>query len=244
MQKSSFTDQQLLNLVNNTIRKKSEFKPEDFTGGGVQITSTHNHKIIKHKIYLTFGYDEKRNSISYSEDIEENVSMIWHEAIFLKVKSMQVMSTGSSLSDLNELMNIDSKIEIVDSKIEDRDKECNDNVTTSLRKKPSLKIQIEEKLSEYSNINIEAFNEWMDYKKYKSITPVTKLLNMLTRHDYYTQQEMVDNSIMNNYAGLFEIKGKPQQKQVYQPVNGMTPSQVRDEMAKEASRGLQNAISE
>lgn len=133
MDNMSFSDEQLLNLVNNTIKTKSDFKLEDFTGGGVQITSTHNHKIIKYKIYLTFGYDNKRNSRSYSEDISDDISFIWQKAIALKVKSMQALNVGSSLSDLNKLMNTDIKIEIEDIKIEDRDKECNDIVPTSLR---------------------------------------------------------------------------------------------------------------
>ena len=208
----SFTDEQLLNLVNNTILTKSDHNIDLFTGGGVQTTSTHNHKIIKHKIYLTFGYDDKRNSISYSEDIDEETSFIWHKAIQMKVKAMQTLNTGSVLSDLNKLMNTDSKIEIEDRdiKIEDRDKECNDVVTSSLRKKPSgykFIIEREEKLSEYTNINVPAFDEWVEHKKFKSMAPITKLLNFLTKHDMKTQQEMVDTSIMNNWAGLFEPKG-------------------------------------
>ena len=213
MNDMSFSDDQLLNLVNNRILTKSEFKMEDFTGGGVQITSTYNHKIIKHKIYLTFGYDDKRNSRSYAEDIEEDVSFIWHKAILLKVKSMQTQNLGSSLSELNKLMNTDSKIEIVDNKDRDSDKECNDIVPTSLRKpkekKLTLKQQTEARLLEvYDVINLQAFNEWMDYKKYKSIAPVTKTINFLCQYDPPTQQQIVDTSIMNNYKGLFEPKGK------------------------------------
>lgn len=210
----SFSDEQLLNLVNNTILTKSDHNINDFTGGGVQTTSTHNHKIIKHKIYLTFGYDEKRNSISYSEDIDEEISFIWHKAILVKVKSLQTLKNGSVISDLNDLMtnkiiDRDNKIEI-----EDRDKECNELVTKPVRiKKISLNDQIAGKLSEYKNINIEAFTEWVEHKKYKSITPITKLLNMLTKYDYYVQQQMVDTSIMNNYAGIFEPKQNSKQSQ-------------------------------
>lgn len=109
---------------------------------------------------------------------------------------------------------------------------------TLLKKKPSLKMQIEEKLSEYSNINLEAFNEWVEHKKYKSIAPITKLLNMLSKHGHYIQQEMVDNSIMNNYAGIFEPKGQAKQQQTYAPVNGVTASQMIDMMAEEEERKL------
>ena len=62
--------------------------------------------------------------------------------------------------------------------------------------------------NEYANINQEAFNEWMEYKKYKNKGAITKTLNMLNRHDYQTQQDMVDKSIMNEYKGLFEPKVK------------------------------------
>jgi len=208
----SFTDEQLLNLVNNTVLTKSNHSLESFTGGGVQTTSTHNHKIIKHKIYLTFGYDEKRNSISYSEDIDEEISFIWHKAILVKVKSLQALKNGSVISDLNELMNTDNKIEDRDNKIEiedrDSDKECNDFVTKPVRSKLSLREQTLIKLQEATNvINTDAFYEWMEYKKYKKITPITKTINFLNNYDYATQQKIIDKSIMNNYVGLFEPKG-------------------------------------
>lgn len=114
------------------------------------------------------------------------------------------------------------------------------------KKTQTLKSQIEEKLSKYSNINLEAFNEWVEHKKYKSITPITKLLNMLTKHEHYVQQEMVDNSIMNNYAGIFEPKGNAkQQEHTYKPVNGMRANDMIAAMVEEEARqnGLKNAIS-
>jgi len=71
-----------------------------------------------------------------------------------------------------------------------------------------LDNQIDKKLSEYQNINLDAFNEWMKYKKYKAIGAVTKVLNFLSVYDFITQQQIVDTSIMNNYKGLFEPKQK------------------------------------
>lgn len=62
--------------------------------------------------------------------------------------------------------------------------------------------------AEYSNINQEAFNEWIAYKKYKNKGAITKTLKMMNKYDYQTQQEMVDKSIMNEYKGLFEPKQK------------------------------------
>ena len=61
-------------------------------------------------------------------------------------------------------------------------------------------------LNDYPNINIKAFNEWMNYKKYKHKGSITKTLNMLHKYSYETQQTIVDQSIMNEYKGLFEPK--------------------------------------
>jgi len=69
-----------------------------------------------------------------------------------------------------------------------------------------LEVIVNEKLGEYTNINQNAFNEWMAYKKYKNKGAITKTLNMLNKYDFQTQQEMVDKSIMNEYKGLFEPK--------------------------------------
>lgn len=69
--------------------------------------------------------------------------------------------------------------------------------------------------SEYANININAFNEWMTYKKYKNKGAITKTLNMLNKYNHQTQQDMVDKSIMNEYKGLFEPKqNQPQRSNV------------------------------
>lgn len=177
MDNYSFTDEQLLNLINNTIIEKSEFDINDFTGGGVQITSTYNHKIVKHKIYLTFGYDEKRNSKSFSADIEEEISFIWQKAILLKVKSMQTLNNGNSLSDLNRLMN--TKIDR-DIKIVDRDKQCNDIVTKVVTKK-SFSFSLG-RLTQLSNTNEEYrrnLKKYIEESKYS-----------MTYEDFYNSCEM------------------------------------------------------
>ena len=109
----SFTDEQLLNLINNTIIKKTEFKPIDFTGGSVQITSTNNHQLMKYKVSLFFGY-HNRNAISRTIDIKEDYLSIWLSALLLKTKSMQVKNNGMDLSELNEMMNISPRSNIVE----------------------------------------------------------------------------------------------------------------------------------
>lgn len=118
MKNHSFTDEQLLNLVNNTIKTKTEFKVEDFTGGSVQVTSTNNHQLIKYRISLYFGYKGK-NPISRTLDISEELLTIWQQALHLKVKFMQVSTNGMNYSELNALMNPSNEVvsNIVDSNI-------------------------------------------------------------------------------------------------------------------------------
>lgn len=113
----SFTDEQLLNLVNNTIKTKTEFEINDFTGGSIQITSTNNHQLIKYKVSLFFGYSN-RNAISKTFSIKEEFVNIWQKAILLKVKSLQVSNNGMDYSELNALMNNLDEVEVVSNKVE------------------------------------------------------------------------------------------------------------------------------
>jgi hypothetical protein len=77
----------------------------------------------------------------------------------------------------------------------------------TINKKVSLPEQIAIKLQDAKEvINKQAFDEWIQYKKYKSIAPITKTINFLSNYDFATQQKIVDTSIMNNYKGLFEPK--------------------------------------
>ena len=124
----SFTDEQLLNLINNTIIDKTDFSVDDLTGGSIQTTSTHKNKITAHKVILMFGYDKSKNSRSWQQDIGRDTYFIWSKAILLKIESLMINTTGSELNDLNRMMNkdfknsssIDNKIEIVDNKIVDK----------------------------------------------------------------------------------------------------------------------------
>jgi len=61
--------------------------------------------------------------------------------------------------------------------------------------------------SKHENLNIEAFQMWIEYKgKSYSLRGKTLSANKLSKFSKETQQDMVDNSIMSNYAGLFEVK--------------------------------------
>lgn len=113
----SFTDEQLLNLVNNAILKKTEFKPEEFTGGSVQVTSTNNNKVTNYRASLFFGYKSKK-PITRTIEINEDSYYIWGKALMIKVLTLKNKNIGMDFSELNELMNSTSKVDskIVDSK--------------------------------------------------------------------------------------------------------------------------------
>jgi hypothetical protein len=91
--------------------------------------------------------------------------------------------------------------------------------TICLVERPLIKKELTVQVpNEYANINQNAFNEWIVYKKYKNKGAITKTLNMLNKYDFQTQQEMVDKSIMNEYKGLFE----PKQSQPYNTPKSQT----------------------
>ena len=58
-----------------------------------------------------------------------------------------------------------------------------------------------------TNLNAEAFKEWCQYKgsKFKAVSK-TKAINQLVKHSKHIQREMIDSSIANGWAGLFEPK--------------------------------------
>jgi biotin operon repressor len=96
-----------------------------------------------------------------------------------------------------------------------KDQETKENIQVNKTKNKTIKEdgndfikQVHDKLQDYPNINQNAFYEWFKYKKYKKMQGVTLTLNMLNKYDYATQQQMVDTSIMNEYAGLFPPKQK------------------------------------
>ena len=146
----SFTDEQLLNLVNNTIKTKTEFEVDEFTGGSVQITSTNNNQVIKYKVSLFFGYKQK-NPISRTIDINENLVSIWINALHLKVKSIQVSNNGMDYSELNALMN-NLPNEVDSNEVLSISKGINTPLTTSSKKNFSFSLS---KLTQYENVSSE-----------------------------------------------------------------------------------------
>lgn len=101
----SFTDEQLLNLINNTIIEKTTFAIIDFTGGYVSITTAYGNTKEIFKVSLLFGY-KNRNSQSYIFEIQKDIVYIWLKAIMLKIATMQISDVGMNFNELNSLMNV------------------------------------------------------------------------------------------------------------------------------------------
>ena len=89
-----------------------------------------------------------------------------------------------------------------------KDTNTKDNIQ---KRKDKKKIDF----SNYPSINIEACEEWLSYKKYKTKAPITKTLNFLSKYPKETQQQIVNTSIMNGYKGLFP----PKQQKVSNEIN-------------------------
>lgn len=104
MEQVNFTDEQLLNLINNTIITKTEFEPQDFTGGSVGITSTNNHTQTNMRVSLFFGYQNKK-PITRNITIKNDTYYIWAKALMLKVTSLKNDNLGVGYGELNALMN-------------------------------------------------------------------------------------------------------------------------------------------
>ena len=176
MNKHSFTDEQLLNLVNNTIKTKTDFDISEFTGGSVQITSTNNNQLAKYKVSLFFGYKHK-NPISRTIDINDGLVNIWLSAINLKVKSMQVLNNGMDYSELNSLMN-NSSLE-VDSNIVDSNIVVSRGITTGSKvgsKNGDEKLDLAKRTIDFLNQTVGKSFNYTDGNLKEIKSQINKLL--------------------------------------------------------------------
>ena len=76
-------------------------------------------------------------------------------------------------------------------------------------------------------INPDAWLEWEEFRrvyKKKKITKCAarKQFKLLEQHDYQTQQQIIDNSIQNDYQGLFLVKQKEQRQSTYEMLTDTT----------------------
>jgi len=199
MNVSSYTPDQLVNLIENTILKQG-YDIDDFTGGSVQITATISG-VEKYKVRLFFGYDEKRNSVSSTIPIKAEHSDLWYTAIKTYVAINNSLKLGHDMDDLNALMNtkkesdVKKKVEVVGigiGKVGGYEVvgKVNGCVTTSLRKGDEFDNLWKMHSDELKNINTENGNPRRNKNKeqtadrYKVLRKKYsyKVMAMLIRH--------------------------------------------------------------
>lgn len=83
-------------------------------------------------------------------------------------------------------------------------------------------------------INQPAWNEWVDYRKSKkksvSQAAAKKQFKLLSNYSLSDQQSVIDQSISNDYQGLFELKGNSNESNKQSSTNGQTRrDQVRQQ---------------
>ena len=199
----TFTDEQLLNLVNNTIKTKTEFEINDFTGGSIQLTSTNNHQLIKYKVSLFFGYSN-RNAISKTFSIKEDFVTIWQKAILLKVKSLQTTNNGMDYSEINALMNNLDEVEVVSNIVVSKGSTSNRTINRKIDFIPPSLEEIKQYIEE-KNINVDAnqfFNffdvaNWIDSKGNEVKNWKQKLLTWAN----YNKPKSETNNSSSAYGG-------------------------------------------
>ena len=158
--------------------------------------------------FSKFEFNSAYKKLEKLNIVSKKINMMRITYYTLNVDVLSKLINSIYVSKESELMQV-KNVDLDYSK--SFDTETTTETTTDIikeykEKKPSLKSQVEEKLSTYSNININSFYEWIETKKFKSIAPVTKVLNFLSNYDMQTQQQIVDTSIMNGWKGLFEPK--------------------------------------
>ena len=105
MNTSSFTDEQLLNLVNNTIKEETNYTQYDLTGAYIHTNIASRNKIVIHKVVFLFGFDKNRHSVQYQKEISGDVYFIWCKAILLKINSLLISNVGAEYDEINRRMN-------------------------------------------------------------------------------------------------------------------------------------------
>lgn len=88
------------------------------------------------------------------------------------------------------------------------------------------------------NLNTEAMDKWLQYRKdlkkpYKTSIGVQQCADFLAKYDYETQMQMVDNSIQNEYQGLFEVK---------KPTKEIAPVQEDSFITKHTDRSWRDGL--
>ena len=209
---TKYTDKQLIQVIDTLIKNNTEYPNEDFTGGSIGVTLVNNATLLKYKFTMYFGFKNK-NAISKVIEVDKNIYNILVDALEVKTKSLLDSSNKLSLNDIETILTTGSKVGIntkgtTSTKTNTNTINTNTINTNTNESKKQNTLEILNPL-----INEESYNEWVAFKKIKVKGTITKLINFLIEYDKPTQKQIIDNSIMNNYKGLFPPKNTLATKQ-------------------------------
>lgn len=134
---------------------------------------------------------------------------------------------------------------VTEKLVSERNQVVSERHTTSVRETHELNKEVNNKVNNIEipeNINSEAWQEWIEYRKSKK-KPVSKIaankqFKLLGNYDFYNQQLIINQSIQNDYQGLFELKGNSYEKnnrpnQTGRPTNIDRVNQATDEWLRQ-----------
>ena len=161
----SFTDEQLLNMLNRKILNDTEYPIDKYTGGYVSATTAYKNLITKYNICLFFGYkSDKKTSISKVMPIDENTYFVWAKAILVKTNSMRINTIGSTLNEINSLVKPLSKEEEKEIKKRSEEKDRTDTERDTTRNLPPTSTLIPS--TSDTSVPREKIKNFIDLKKY------------------------------------------------------------------------------
>ncbi len=99
------TNTQHIELLNAFIQEHTDYDINDFTGGSVSNTLTHNNTQVHYKVNLYFGYKSKK-PITKTIEIDEDIYSIMYKSISLKVKSLISKESKLNLDSIKGLMGL------------------------------------------------------------------------------------------------------------------------------------------
>lgn len=101
------TNNQHIDLINAFILKHTDYQINEFTGGSVSNTLTHNNTQVHYKVNLYFGYKSNK-PITKTIEIDEEIYSIMYKSISLKVKSLIAKEDKLGMDSIKDLIGLSS----------------------------------------------------------------------------------------------------------------------------------------
>lgn len=159
--------------------------------------------------------------------------------IAVKSQAQGRMVTVSNYDSYQEDDRQDDSLVTGQSQTSDRPVTANKNIKKENKERKDQEIVIPD------GINLSAWNEWVAYRKTKKKTvsqaAAKKQFKLLSNYSTSDQQLVIDNSISNDYQGLFELKGNSNGQHQQPLAQGQTKRQAALRQCDEDLANLRRA---